>query len=627
MSRINHITICSVLAGTIAALVAASPAAAGDLYTMVDLGRPPNADSAVGIRMNDFGHIAGYSIYYAQGEPSMKPWVWTPETGYTVLPPPPDMFLGRARAMDISNSGIVAGDGGFDAGIAWRYENGAYETFGNIEGLPAAYLGGVNEAGNVVGTARDAQFTTPDDAFLDINGGGTINLTPGPIGGRATDLNEVGQVCGYSAGFQAVRWDEEGYMQSLGTAGLAYSFAAGMNDDGTVVGSAQSASGFTTRAWIYTDEFGQQLIPVPLGSGPVTINNQGQVVGNTTPGSGPDYGWLWTPQVGMRTIFDLYDYSAAGYSGVVARDINEAGQILAYGYNYDENEYRTLLLTPIEGALGACCLPDGGCATEVTEADCLTQGGEFLGFGTTCISCIPVGACCRNDGSCLEFMTGEECDALAGTWQGADTSCLQLVCPVGVINDDCADALAITIGDTIFSTLGATTDGPILPDTCPQSAGQYFNNDIWYTFTPESTGVLRVSTCNQTDYDSRLAAYHGTCDALDLITCADDSPGCFFGSTEMDVEITSCDPVLIRIGSFSVYHGSGTLTLEYIVAGEPCVTCPADFDGSGDVGFSDLLALLGGWGECGSECVEDIDGDGNVNFADLLIVLGTWGPC
>ena len=29
------------------------------------------------------------------------------------------------------------------------------------------------------------------------------------------------------------------------------------------------------------------------------------------------------------------------------------------------------------------------------------------------------------------------------------------------------------------------------------------------------------------------------------------------------------------------------------------VACPADLDGSGDVGFSDILQIIGAWGPCG----------------------------
>ncbi|NNM27398.1 MAG: hypothetical protein HKO59_15695 [Phycisphaerales bacterium] len=54
--------------------------------------------------------------------------------------------------------------------------------------------------------------------------------------------------------------------------------------------------------------------------------------------------------------------------------------------------------------------------------------------------------------------------------------------------------------------------------------------------------------------------------------------------------------------------------------------CPADIDGSGDVGFTDLLQVLSVWGVCGG-CPEDLDGSGDVGFTDLLQVLSQWGPC
>jgi len=54
--------------------------------------------------------------------------------------------------------------------------------------------------------------------------------------------------------------------------------------------------------------------------------------------------------------------------------------------------------------------------------------------------------------------------------------------------------------------------------------------------------------------------------------------------------------------------------------------CPEDIDGSGDVGFTDLLGVLSAWGPC-AECPEDIDGSGDVGFTDLLAVLSAWGPC
>ncbi|MFK7959633.1 MAG: M12 family metallo-peptidase [Phycisphaerales bacterium] len=54
--------------------------------------------------------------------------------------------------------------------------------------------------------------------------------------------------------------------------------------------------------------------------------------------------------------------------------------------------------------------------------------------------------------------------------------------------------------------------------------------------------------------------------------------------------------------------------------------CPGDFDGSNDVGFTDLLQLLSAFGPCDG-CPEDLDGSGAVTFEDLLGILSAWGPC
>ena len=44
------------------------------------------------------------------------------------------------------------------------------------------------------------------------------------------------------------------------------------------------------------------------------------------------------------------------------------------------------------------------------------------------------------------------------------------------------------------------------------------------------------------------------------------------------------------------------------------------------VGVADLVLLILAWGPC-VECPEDVDGSGEVAFGDLLLVLSTWGTC
>ncbi len=54
--------------------------------------------------------------------------------------------------------------------------------------------------------------------------------------------------------------------------------------------------------------------------------------------------------------------------------------------------------------------------------------------------------------------------------------------------------------------------------------------------------------------------------------------------------------------------------------------CPADLDGDGSVGVTDMLALLAAWGT-NPGGPPDLDGDGTVGVIDFLSLLASWGPC
>ncbi|MHC4810726.1 MAG: DNRLRE domain-containing protein [Planctomycetota bacterium] len=54
--------------------------------------------------------------------------------------------------------------------------------------------------------------------------------------------------------------------------------------------------------------------------------------------------------------------------------------------------------------------------------------------------------------------------------------------------------------------------------------------------------------------------------------------------------------------------------------------CGGDLDGSGQVDFGDLLAVLSAFGPCGG-CAEDLDGSGAADFGDLLLLLANFGGC
>ena len=53
------------------------------------------------------------------------------------------------------------------------------------------------------------------------------------------------------------------------------------------------------------------------------------------------------------------------------------------------------------------------------------------------------------------------------------------------------------------------------------------------------------------------------------------------------------------------------------------VSIPEDIDGDGSVSVTDLLVLIGDWGDCNC-CSSDINIDGEVNVIDLLAVIAAW---
>ena len=55
--------------------------------------------------------------------------------------------------------------------------------------------------------------------------------------------------------------------------------------------------------------------------------------------------------------------------------------------------------------------------------------------------------------------------------------------------------------------------------------------------------------------------------------------------------------------------------------------CVGDFDGSGTIDTTDLLALLAAWGPCPEPCPQNLDGRPGVGAGDLLMLLSRWGDC
>ncbi|MBK6912066.1 MAG: choice-of-anchor J domain-containing protein [bacterium] len=145
-----------------------------------------------------------------------------------------------------------------------------------------------------------------------------------------------------------------------------------------------------------------------------------------------------------------------------------------------------------------------------------------------------------------------------------------LLAPEAETNDDCDSPLEVTAGDYAFSTAEATVDASIaaLPASCNEGFGVAFGPDIWFLYTAPGTGVLEVSTCDQADFDTRMAVYSdgtGSAPACpttndDFLGCNDDGAGCGGFTSRLTFNITSGVSYLIRVGGFGTESGTGTVT-------------------------------------------------------------------
>jgi hypothetical protein len=194
---------------------------------------------------------------------------------------------------------------------------------------------------------------------------------------------------------------------------------------------------------------------------------------------------------------------------------------------------------------GKCEGPPPPAACFTSDHDCFTTGVP----GCTDIECCTI--VCDVDPFCCSTAWDGICVSEAVTFCGAKAPA----------NDTCADAIAVGLGSTDFSTIGATTDGPPLPPECERGFGLTLDHDVWYTYTAGSDGTLTVDVCSAT-YDSRIAIYTGSCDALVLEECDDDGCGIVGGGSTLSVPVSNGTTYTIRIGGFTTgSFGTGTMVL------------------------------------------------------------------
>ncbi|MBU3727777.1 MAG: hypothetical protein FGM37_00785 [Phycisphaerales bacterium] len=204
----------------------------------------------------------------------------------------------------------------------------------------------------------------------------------------------------------------------------------------------------------------------------------------------------------------------------------------------------------------------------------------------------------------------------------------------------CVAALDAVYGDNPITS----TANPGLNQTVFTNAAQTtttaVNNAQFFKFRPTATGAFTIKACLAGDTKLAIGTgCPGVGGAMSTIAYNDDAPSCISSGTSnfgswVDATCNgatgTCLPLTQNLVAGQTYYicvggfATGTVINGNLnISGPEGSPCPADYDGDGNVGGSDLTTLLAAWGTP----VGDNDGDGNTSGTDLTVLLAAWGPC
>ncbi len=277
---------------------------------------------AVPSRMNNLGHVVGR----VSTTGADHGFLWA--NGVTTLL---DAYPPSAFAFDVNDADVCVGSSTDQAGaIVWA--DGQFHDIGSLSPGRGAGAHGINDLGWIVGGSG---VTGSHNRPFFYRGGQMTNMGALPglelVDGVSTAIDESGFAVGhfyhFSEGFVAdgaFYWTEGQGIRLI----QLNSSAEDVNDSGQVVG--------TSPAGAYMWQNGNTTLIG--GQHAVAINNNGNVAGWGTTGA-----WTWQP--GQSQVTFLNGHVPSGWSMLFAYDINNSGQILAWGNRAGHEG--PVLLTPV----------------------------------------------------------------------------------------------------------------------------------------------------------------------------------------------------------------------------------------------------------------------------------------
>jgi probable HAF family extracellular repeat protein len=281
-------------------------------------------------------------------------------------------------ASKINNNGQITGAARTPAGPmhAFLWDSGVMTDLGTLDGWESSEGLAINSAGLVAGQSYGGP---PYRAFLH---DGVMNDL-GTLGGdrsTAYGMNDAGVVVGRARNAsnetRAFRYLEGSGMEDLGTLGGNFGKAFDVNSNGMIVGESNVGPGSGGRyfGFRYTDDDGMvslgSLNDVGLNSTALAVNDAGTVVGASA-----GYPVMWDKDGNISSLGGFGEEAEA-------TDINNVGQIVGWEYNENdlyngflyEDGVRYDLNTLLAG-------DDNGWSIEFVNG--INDLGQIVGFGAS----------------------------------------------------------------------------------------------------------------------------------------------------------------------------------------------------------------------------------------------------
>jgi len=182
-------------------------------------------------------------------------------------------------------------------------------------------------------------------------------------------------------------------------------------------------------------------------------------------------------------------------------------------------------------------------------------------------------------------------------------------------SDNCATPdVLVGVGTFLFDNTIATTGAEGQAEAlCTFFGFTTIDQDVWFSWTATSSGILNVTTCGFTAVDTKIAIYDGaTCPTGPAIGCNDDA--CPGFQTTVGAPVVVGQNYLIQVGTYpGAGGGTGSISLGVSpqLANDACAT-PTTISGSGPFVYDTTNATRGAQGQANARCL--IFNTSNIDF-------------